>query len=52
MSGDTAGIPRAASFMRGRDQGGYLWLFEELLSPRAREELDRRLEDAGLEIAW
>jgi hypothetical protein len=45
-------LVRAASFMRGADQGGYLWLFEELLSPRAKEELERRLEDAGLEIAF
>ncbi|WP_127502031.1 GNAT family N-acetyltransferase [Actinoplanes solisilvae] len=45
-------LVRAASFMRGRDQGGYLWLFEDLLSPRAKEELERRLEEAGLEIAF
>lgn len=45
-------LVRVASFMRHADQGGYLLLFEDLLSPRAKEELEQRLEQAGLEIAF
>jgi len=45
-------LVRAADFLESHEQDGYLWLFEELLSPRARDELEQRAEDAGLEIAF
>lgn len=45
-------LVREAEFLRGRDEGGYLWVFADLLSPRARQELDDRAADAGLEIAF
>jgi hypothetical protein len=45
-------LSRAASFMRGRSRAGYLWLFEDLLSQQARQELFRRADDAGLELAF
>jgi hypothetical protein len=45
-------LSRAASFMRSRSQAGYLWLFEDLLSPHARQDLVRRATEAGLELAF
>ncbi|WP_239342227.1 GNAT family N-acetyltransferase [Frankia sp. CiP3] len=45
-------LSRAASFMRGRSQAGYLWLFEDVLSPQARQELFGRAAEAGLELAF
>jgi hypothetical protein len=45
-------LSRAASFMRSRSQAGYLWLFEDLLSPQAKQELLPRAADAGLEVAF
>jgi ribosomal protein S18 acetylase RimI-like enzyme len=48
--GDQLG--RAASFMRTRSRPGYLWVFEDLLSPQAKSELFRRAAEAGLEPAF
>ncbi|WP_250006388.1 hypothetical protein [Actinoplanes sp. M2I2] len=45
-------LVRAADFLLTRPEDGYLWLFEELLSPRARHELADRVADAGLEVAF
>ncbi|MFI7696243.1 GNAT family N-acetyltransferase [Nonomuraea sp. NPDC049655] len=45
-------LARAASFMRGRSESGYLWVFEDLLSPQARQSLFRRAAEAGLEPAF
>jgi hypothetical protein len=45
-------LSRAVSFMRGRSQAGYLWLFEDLLSPQAGQELFSRAAEAGLELAF
>ena len=45
-------LSRAASFMRRRSQAGYLWLFEDLLSPQARQQLLPRAADVGLELAF
>ncbi|GAA0937312.1 GNAT family N-acetyltransferase [Nonomuraea longicatena] len=48
--GDQVG--RAASFMRSRSRSGYLWVFEDLLSPQAKAELFRQAAEAGLEPAF
>ncbi|RSN05885.1 GNAT family N-acetyltransferase [Nonomuraea sp. WAC 01424] len=45
-------LARAASFMRARSEAGYLWVFEDLLSPEAKASLFRRAADAGLEPAF
>ncbi|WP_283138860.1 GNAT family N-acetyltransferase [Rhizohabitans arisaemae] len=45
-------LRRAASFMRSKSRPGYLWIFEELLSPQAREGLFRHAATAGLELAF
>ena len=45
-------LVRSADFLRDRPEDGYLWVFEDLLSPRARPELEERAAAAGLEIAF
>ncbi|MCY1143292.1 hypothetical protein OWR29_35300 [Actinoplanes sp. Pm04-4] len=45
-------LVRAAAFLREQSEGGYLWIFDDLLSPRARQELDERAAATGLEIAF
>jgi hypothetical protein len=45
-------LSRAASFMRGRSRPGYLWIFEELLSPQARAGLLASAAGAGLGLAF
>ncbi|WP_250034760.1 hypothetical protein [Paractinoplanes maris] len=45
-------LVRADAFLRARPEDGYLWVFEDLLSPRARAELADRASEAGLEIAF
>ncbi|TDC37178.1 GNAT family N-acetyltransferase [Micromonospora sp. 15K316] len=45
-------LSRAALFMRDKSQAGYLWLFEDLLSPQARHELLPRIAEAGFELAF
>lgn len=54
ISADDLGaqLSRAASFMRSRSQAGYLWVFEDLLGPPAKQELSRRAEAVGLELAF
>nr|WP_221383264.1 GNAT family N-acetyltransferase [Actinoplanes polyasparticus] len=43
---------RAAGFMRGRRKAGYLWIFEDLLTPSARDSLRPLAGAAGLELAF
>lgn len=45
-------LGRAADFMRGREQSGYLWVFEDLIAPEAREGLVGNAAAAGLELAF
>jgi len=45
-------LSRAASFMSGRSRAGYLWVFEELLSPQARQDLLALADKSGLELAF
>jgi hypothetical protein len=45
-------LGRAADFMRGREQFGYLWVFEDLIAPDAREDLLPSAAAAGLELAF
>ncbi|MFI6505751.1 GNAT family N-acetyltransferase [Nonomuraea typhae] len=45
-------LSRAASFMRTRSQAGYMWIFEDLLSGQAKEELFSRAAEPGLELAF
>jgi GNAT superfamily N-acetyltransferase len=42
----------AAAFLREQSEGGYLWVFDDLLSPQVRPELEDRAAAAGLEIAF
>lgn len=48
----TGQLDHAASFMRERAQPGYLWVFEELLSPPARKELMAGATRSGLTLAF
>ena len=45
-------LGRAAAFMRSRAQAGYVWIFEDLLSPPAKAELFDRAAEAGLELGF
>lgn len=45
-------LARAAAFMRAQAQPGFLWLFEDLIDPPARDGLAGRLAAAGLEVAF
>lgn len=45
-------LSRAASFMRARSRAGYLWIFEDLLSPQAKAALSQHAAEAGLEAAF
>ena len=45
-------LARAAQFMRKSQQSGYVWVFEDLLSPEARQELTSQVTAAGLELAF
>jgi hypothetical protein len=45
-------LARAAQFMRKGKQAGYLWVFEDLLSPAARQELPSQAAEVGLELAF
>ncbi|MET7339107.1 GNAT family N-acetyltransferase [Nonomuraea sp. NPDC005650] len=45
-------LGRAADFMRGRTRAGYLWIFEDLLTPDAQRELLPAAAAAGLELAF
>ncbi|GIJ47514.1 hypothetical protein Val02_44000 [Virgisporangium aliadipatigenens] len=45
-------LSRAASYMRTRSQAGYLWVFEELLSAQAKQDLFSRAAEAGLQLAF
>ena len=41
-------LDHVVAFMRASDKAGYLWLFEELLTDKARAGLDDAIEQAGL----
>lgn len=45
-------LTRAADYMRGRSQAGYLWVFEDLIVPEARAGLGPAAAEAGLELAF
>jgi hypothetical protein len=45
-------LARTASFMRGQSRSGLLWLFEDLLDPKAKAELPRLMSEAGLELSF
>lgn len=45
-------LGRAAGIMREKARPGFLWVFEDLLAPHAREALPELAERAGLELAF
>ncbi|WP_127509421.1 GNAT family N-acetyltransferase [Actinoplanes solisilvae] len=45
-------LGRAAEFMRGRQNAGFLWVFEDLITPEARDELLLAAGAAGLGLAF
>ena len=45
-------LARTATFMHTQSRSGLLWLFEDLLQPKAKAELPRLMSEAGLEISF
>jgi GNAT superfamily N-acetyltransferase len=45
-------LAEAAAYMRGKSQPGLIWLFDDLLDPRAQMGLDAAAERAGLGLSF